>query len=126
MPAVVLDWNLFQLTVFLKHDNNCFNSFRLSWVDKVTTGTWNFVSGIVNVRSWFAAVPANKDNFFDQVYIRLIPQLNNGISSVLQKLLRYFSGTITSASFVSLFLVFPVICCLIWTKYYYCYQQENQ
>ena len=40
MPAVTLDWYLFQLTVLLKPDSNsnCFNSFTLSWVDKVTTG----------------------------------------------------------------------------------------
>ena len=33
------DWYLFQLIVLLKPDFNCCNSFALSWVDKVTTGT---------------------------------------------------------------------------------------
>ena len=35
-----------------------------------------------------------------------------GISSVLQKLLRHFDGTIISTSFVPPFPVCPVICCL--------------
>ena len=36
----------------------------------------------------------------DQVKIKLTSQLLNGISSVLQKLLNYFNGTIISTSFV--------------------------
>ena len=42
--------------------------------------------------------------------MRLTSQLINGISKVLQKLLKYFNGTIISTSFVlPLFGVFPVI-----------------
>ena len=42
--------------------------------------------------------------------MRLTSQLINGISIVLQKLLKYFNGTIISASFVLLSAgVFPVI-----------------
>ena len=41
-----------------------------------------------------------------QVNIRLI---SDGISSVLQKLLRCFNGTVISTSFVPLFPVSPVI-----------------
>ena len=37
-------WYLFQLIVLLKPDFN----FILSWVDKVTTGTWSFVSVTAN------------------------------------------------------------------------------
>ena len=37
--SVTLDWCLVQLIVLLKPDSNCFNSFILSWVDKVTTET---------------------------------------------------------------------------------------
>ena len=43
---------------------------------------------------------------------RIISQLIKGISSVLLKLLRYFNGTIISASFVPAFPVCPVIGCL--------------
>ena len=43
--------------------------------------------------------------FVDQVRIKLISQLINGISRVLQKLLRYFNGTIISTSFVPSFPV---------------------
>ena len=46
----------------------------------------------------------------DQVKIKLTSQFLNGISSVLQKLLNYFNGTIISTSFVLLSSgVFPVI-----------------
>ena len=40
---------LFQLINFLKPDFSCCNNFALSCVDKVTTGTYNFVSVIANV-----------------------------------------------------------------------------
>ena len=44
--------------------------------------------------------------------MRQISQLIHGISRVLQKLLKYFNGTIISAFFVPLFSVLPVILCL--------------
>ena len=47
------DWYLFQVVVLLKPDCNCCNSFALSWVHKVTTGTWSFVSIIGNVVAFF-------------------------------------------------------------------------
>ena len=55
---------------------------------------------------------ATEKQFFDQINIRLFSQLMTGISSVLEKLLIYFNGTIISTSFVLLFPVCPVICCL--------------
>ena len=46
----------------------------------------------------------------DQVKIGLISQFINGISRVLQKLFKYFNGTIVSTSFVFPFLrAFPEI-----------------
>ena len=48
----------------------------------------NLVSVIVNVGSWFAAVPATKKHF-GQVSIILISQLINGISRVLQNYLDF-------------------------------------
>ena len=39
---------MFQLVVLLTPDFNCWNSFVLSWVYKVTTGTYNFVSPTAN------------------------------------------------------------------------------
>ena len=50
-----------------------------------------------------------KAQFSDQVRKRLISQLINGISTVLQNLLRYFSGTHISEFFVPSFLVRPII-----------------
>ena len=50
--------------VLLKPDPNCLSGFTLSWVDKVTTETWNFVLVIVNVGTWFATVPATKNNLY--------------------------------------------------------------
>ena len=85
MSAVILDWYLFQLIVLLKPDSNCFNSFTLSWVNKVTARTKTFVSVLLTVGSWFA-VSATKKQLFNQVNLRLISQLINGISSILQEL----------------------------------------
>ena len=44
----------FQLIALLKPNFNYGNNFALSWVDKVTTGTWRFLSVIVNVGTWLA------------------------------------------------------------------------
>ena len=67
----------------------------------------SFVSVILNLVS---AVAEEITQDSDHVKIRLTSQLINGISRVLQKLLKYFNGTIISASFVLPLLgVFPVI-----------------
>ena len=47
--------------------------------------------------------------FVDQVRIRLISQLLNDISKVLQKLMKYFNGTIILIFFVPSFSVLPII-----------------
>ena len=39
---------MFQLITLLKPDPNCCNNFSLSFVDKVTTGTYKFVLVILN------------------------------------------------------------------------------
>ena len=88
--------------------------------DKVTTGTYNFVSVILNVAPDGAAIAGSasastvipaKTQFLDQVKINSTSQLINRIFKLLQKLLEYFSG-ITTFAFVneSLFSgVFPTI-----------------
>ena len=38
-----------QLITFLKLDFSCCNNFPFSYVDKVTTGTYSFVSVIANL-----------------------------------------------------------------------------
>ena len=68
-------WSLFQLIVRLNPDFNCCISFSLSWVDKVTTGTKNFVSVIVNAVAWVEAV-LDITRFAGQVWIRLILTIN--------------------------------------------------
>ena len=98
---------MFQLIAFLKPDFGSQSNFSLSLVDKVTTGTYNFVSVIANFSSPVELVIPQS---LDPVKIRLISQLIQGISAVLQKLLKYFSGTIISISFeFPLLGVFPVI-----------------
>ena len=82
------------LIVLLKLDFNYFNSFALSRVDNVTTGTSSFLSVIVNVDILMAIGASIVKQFADQVRIRLIPQLINGISRVLQKVLKYFNGNL--------------------------------
>ena len=47
LSVEIFDWYLFQVIVLLKPDFNCYNSFALSWVDKVMTET-SFVSVIEN------------------------------------------------------------------------------
>ena len=80
--------------------------FALSWVDKVTTETESFVSVIANVVSCFAGA-LDITKFADQVKMRLISQLINDILGVLQKLLKYFNGTIILTFFVLLSAVEP-------------------
>ena len=53
-----------------------------------------------------------KYNFRTKIEKGIISQLINGICRALQKLLRYFNGTIISTFFVSLFSVLPAIFCL--------------
>ena len=67
------------------------------------------MSSIANVVV-FASL--DKTHFSDQVKMRLIPQLIKDISIVLQKLLKYFIGTIISTSFALPAAVFPVAFCL--------------
>ena len=66
---------------------------------------------IVNVVFWFAAA-LDTTQFTDQVRMRLISQLVNGISRVLEKVLKYFCGTIIWTAFVPSSPVEPVIFCL--------------
>ena len=71
------------------------------------TGTLSFVSVIANDVA--RAATLDKTNLLEQVRIRLISQLINGISRVFQKLLKYFNDTIVSTSFVPSSPVLPVI-----------------
>ena len=77
--------------------NHC-NNFELSWVDKITTRT--------------VAVALYITQFADQVRMRLILQSIIRISRVLQKLIKYFNGTIILTAFPPLFPVESVIFCL--------------
>ena len=103
------DSRLFQLIVLLKPDFNCSRRFALSWVNKVTTGTWRFVSVIPNIASF---VSFGNTHLLEQVKMRLIYQLIIGISGVLQKLLRYFKITNISTSFVPPSSALSAIFCL--------------
>ena len=74
---------------------------------KLHLGHKDFVSAISNFPTPVELVITQVD---DHVKMRLISQLINGISRVLQKLLKYFNGTIISTSFVLPAAgVFPVI-----------------
>ena len=83
----------------LKPDFNCCNRSVLSWVYKITIGTQSFISVIANVVN-------------SQTKMRLISQSIDGISTVLQKLLKWFNDTIILASFILSALVLSVIFCL--------------
>ena len=88
----------------------------MSWVDKVTTGKWSFVSITVNVAPSFAAAVKTITQFADQVRIRLISQVIKRILRILQKLLKYFNGKTFSAFFVALPSVWLVILSLKWSE----------
>ena len=68
----------------------------------------SFVSVIANVVSWFAAA-LDITHSAEQVRMRLISQLINCISRVLQKLLKCFNGTIIWTAFVASFPVEAII-----------------
>ena len=76
--------------------------------DKITTGTYNFVSVILNFApdgatiaglAVASSVISAKTQFLDQVKINSTSQLISGIFKLLQKLLKCFSGIATSVSF---------------------------
>ena len=102
---VVFDWYLFQLIFILKLEFNWSNSFTLSWVDKVTTGTKRFASVIANAVTWLSIALAIIKQFADQVKMRSVLQLIKSISRALQKF-----DVLTS--FFSSFPIRPVIFCL--------------
>ena len=89
--------------------------------DKVTTGTYHFLSVIANVapvgaaiaglaglpfyaRTASCVVKSAKTQFLNQFKVKDTSQLINGISNVLQKLRRCFNGTAISISFVKILL----------------------
>ena len=45
---VICDLYIFHFIVLLNPDFNCFKSFTSFYFDKLTTGTYNFVSDILN------------------------------------------------------------------------------
>ena len=73
----------------------------MSWVDKITTETDSVVSIIVNVDTWLSIALTVIKRFADQVQIKPITHLINGVSRVLQKFVNYFNGTIILTFFVS-------------------------
>ena len=71
--------------------------------DKVTTGTYNFVSVIWNsnpVGGIFATVISATAQYFVQVRVNNTSQLISRIFKFLQKLLKCFSGIAISVSFL--------------------------
>ena len=130
-------WSVFNsLIVLLNPDFNCSKKLLSSFVDKVTTGTYNFVSVILNIAfvraciagiaglsSWgtlaVCAAISVKTQFSDQVKIKDTSKLIKGMSRLLQKLLKCFNGTTISRFFLDfvfpcsvplfVFDVFPVI-----------------
>lgn len=67
-----------------------------SWLDKVTTVTWSFVSVIEIVH---APVTGEITQFAHQVRIKLVSQLISSELRALQRLLKYFNDTTISKIF---------------------------
>ena len=100
---------MFHFLVLLNPDFNCCKSLISFSFDKITTGTYNFVSVILNVEPDGATIAESasastvisaKTQFLDQVKINSTSHLINGIFKPLQKLLKCFSG-ITTFAFVN-------------------------
>ena len=81
----------------------------MPFTDKVTTGTYKFVSLIVKIillelkllslSPWYSLPSADKTQYFAHLIFNFTLQLINAISSDLQKLFKYFNGTATVAIF---------------------------
>ena len=106
---VSCDLYLFHFIVLLNPDFNCSKSFISFSFDKVTTGTYNFVSVILNSNKIGATIAglaaastviSAKTQFLDHVKINSTSQLISEIFKLLQKLLKYFSQITTSVSFL--------------------------
>ena len=100
---------IYSILVLLNPDFNCSKGFVSFSFEKVTTGTYNFVSVYLNfgpdgptIAGLAAASTAisAKTQFLDQVKINSTSQLISGIFKLLQKLLQYFKG-IASFAFVN-------------------------
>ena len=109
--TVICDLYLLHFIVPLNPAFNCSKSFVSISFDKVTTGTYNFVSVILNsnpVGATISGLPpyaslsviSAKTQFFDQVKINPASQSISEILKLLQKLLKCFSGIATSVLFL--------------------------
>ena len=99
---------LIHFIVLLNPVFNCSKRFVSFSFDKVTTGTYNFVSFLLDVAPDGASIAglsssaslvviSAKTQFLDQVKVNCPSQLINGIFKLLQKLLKCSSGTTTFA-----------------------------
>ena len=94
------------MIVLLNPNFNCSKKLLSSFVDKVKTGTYNYVSFILNIA--FVGEESLRlfvigllfmlviTQFADQVKVKDTSQLINDMSKLLQKLLKYFNGTAIS------------------------------
>ena len=88
------------MIVLLNPDFNCSKNLLSSFVDKVTTGTYNFVSLVLNVS--FVGEVSLRVFVITLLSMLVITQFSDqfkGMSKVLQKLFKYFKGTTISTFF---------------------------
>ena len=96
----------FHFIVLLNPDFSCSKSFVSFSFEKITTGTYNFVSVILNSNPVGATIVglspyaslvviSAKTQFFDQNKISSTSQLISGIFKLFQKLIKCFSGIAT-------------------------------
>ena len=95
---------LFQLTDLSNLLLRSFDNFWLSFAYKVIAGTYNFPPLIVKIILLslplvLSALAADKTQYFVYLNFNSTLQLVNGISSDLQKSLKYFNGTVIVAFF---------------------------
>ena len=101
----------FELFVRLNPEFNCCSSFAVGFYfeSKLQLVEINFCTCYCKFCFFICSSIRYYDTFLDQTNIRLISQLIKDISMFLQKLLRYFNGTIISTFSVPFLFVLPVI-----------------
>ena len=126
----VSDLYLFHLIVLLNPVFSCYKSLLSVEDDKLTTGTYNLQSVILKTAFVGLLIPTTAGSasglaslvallvntqFSDQLRVKDTSQLINGMSSVLQKVLKYFNDTTISISSFSTIVPsnFPVILVLL-------------
>ena len=94
--VIISNLNLFQENVLLNPWFMFSRKLMLSFMDKVTTGTWRLVLFIWHIALIKLSSYFNNTQFFDHEKSSTILQLIKGKSKDIQKIFKYFNGITNS------------------------------